>query len=47
MAGANPDFTGWRFNSAPNWVWGVVIADDATRQVVNYTDAGVLAEFAG
>jgi hypothetical protein len=40
LPGANPDFTAWRYNSGPSWVWGMVIADDATDKVVAYTDAG-------
>ena len=40
LPGANPNFTAWRYNSAPNWVWSMVIADNATDKVVAYTDAG-------
>jgi hypothetical protein len=40
LPGANPDFTAWRFNSDPNWVWSVVVADDATDKVVFYADRG-------
>jgi hypothetical protein len=40
LDGADPNFTGWRFNSAANWVWSVVIADDATDKVVFYADRG-------
>lgn len=38
MAGADPGFTGWNFSGG--WVWSVVIADDATHQVVYYADRG-------
>jgi hypothetical protein len=40
LPGANPEFTAWRYNSDPNWVWSMVIADNATDKVVAYTDAG-------
>jgi hypothetical protein len=40
MAGADPNFSGWRFNGGDNWVWSFVIVDDATKQVVLYADAG-------
>jgi hypothetical protein len=40
MAGANPNFTGWRFNAADNWVWSIVLADDATDKVIFYADRG-------
>lgn len=38
MAGANPAFIGWNYSSG--WVWSVVVADDATHQVVFYADRG-------
>ena len=37
--GANADFAAFRYNSS-QWGWAIVIADDATRQVVFYGDAG-------
>jgi len=37
--GADSNFTGWRFNSNPNWVWNFVIADNATNKVVFYGEA--------
>lgn len=40
LLGANPGFTGWRFNANPNWVWNFVLADNATNRVVFYADAG-------
>ena len=40
LDGADPNFTGWRFNSGANWVWNLVIADDATDKVVFYADRG-------
>lgn len=40
LAGANPSFTAWRFNGGNNWVWSVVIVDDATKKVVLYGEAG-------
>lgn len=39
-AGADPGFSGWRFNDGANWVWNFVIADDASHQVVFYGQAG-------
>jgi hypothetical protein len=38
LPGADPGFIGWNFSGG--WVWSVVIADDATHQVVFYADAG-------
>ena len=39
MPGADPSFTGWRFNGRDNWVWSVVITK-ASGECVFYTDAG-------
>lgn len=38
LPGADPAFTGWNFSGG--WVWSVVVADDATHQVVYYADRG-------
>lgn len=40
LPGADPGFIGWNYSSG--WVWSVVIADDATHQVVYYADRGGL-----
>jgi len=42
LAGATPTFTGWRFNSANNWVWNFIISDAVTNRVVLYGEAGGL-----
>jgi len=38
LAGANPAFTGWNYSGG--WVWSIVVADDATHNVVYYADRG-------
>lgn len=40
LAGADANFTAWRFNGDNNWVWSIVIANDASDNVVFYGDAG-------
>lgn len=41
MPGADPNFTGYRFNNSGgrNWAWAFVIADSATNRVVSYGEA--------
>ena len=34
MAGANPNFTAWRFNGGDSWVWAFEIIDDATKTML-------------
>lgn len=34
MAGANPNFTAWRFNGGANWVWEFMIVNDADDTVL-------------
>ncbi len=40
MTGANPTFTGWRYNGDPNWVWNFVLANASTDAVIFYGEAG-------
>jgi hypothetical protein len=46
LSGANPNFTGWNFDNRrdqatdPSWVWGAIIADDATHLIVSVPGAG-------
>ena len=40
MAGADPNFTAWRYNGGDNWTWSVVLVDDSTQKVLFYTDNG-------
>lgn len=34
LAGANPNFTAWRFNGGDNWVWAFEVIDDATKTML-------------
>ena len=40
LPGADPNFTGWRFNSGNNWVWNFLLINDANHQVIFYDDRG-------
>lgn len=40
LSGADPSFTGWRYDSGPDWTWSFVIANDANDAVVAYADCG-------
>ena len=44
MVGANPNFTGYRFNggTSANWAWAFVISDATTNQVLLYGEAGLI-----